>query len=1147
MRFAKIKYAHYGVFHNKELLLAQPAGGDFHFVFGLNEAGKTTALTGISDWLFGIPHNPPYPGELLLEAEVQQDGDSHYLRRRKGRKNALLDKDDTVFDGLPQDWLGGIGRDGFGNMFGLSHEKLRIGGDDLVSNGGNFGAVMFSAKAGLTGLRGVLSALEKECDDNWGPRARQARRYQMAKVEYESAAKRKKEAESRPEELRKLQELLKGLRQQKKDARQKYERCRNRLKAINRILSARPHLRKAATLQQELNSLQDAPKLPADARAITEHARGAEREAGALLDACRKQITALKREIDKIKLSRAILENARAIGEIDDKRASVRIANADIPKRQSEIGAEQKRVAELMRQIGIANGENFSIPPDSRMQTLEKLADDGAQMDASIAALTKQVAQSTPDDAKQNAAAVASLQDAIRNARAEEASTHIRAEEKQSRILSREIQSELSLLACVWTGDAAQLDALAVPLESSVDKYNDMFASLKEKQWDIDSRAKTIGNEIKKLEKERAEVAASGEVVSEEDITQAREARDEKWRDIRGRYMQTGKHPQNKAADSPAQTADAFEELLGVADDAADKRYQNSEQSIRLDRIARDMREALANRDEINREQKALDKERARADKAWQGEWRGAGINPRTPREMKEWLAKRAETLRLWREQAEKDANINRMREGMEKAARSLSEAVLACGGAASKEQPLAQLIGKGEVLEKEIADARARRKAAEEQQKKARADLARAETEKEKWLKKLQRALGDCGLDRELEIDGLREKLACLREIGESRRNIGALEKRVSDMQADVGEFKAGVLRLAKTLALPEQNGDAFILAQKMAQMLQDEQNRESRRQDLLTNLRQQEKEEAENQSRVESAQAELQPLMKQASAKNADELLAAIDKTEQRREVKKDMGEVQRELIALPQGGGKTPEQLKQESDEGAEDGELQNEQAQLEGDISDLGERENELTARIATAERDLQAITGGEDAAVAEADRQSALSGMTEAFERYARAKIARQMLQAAMDKSNDGDRETVKRAGELFCRLTEKSFTGIEIIHRDDGAVLVGVSEERGEVFVDAMSDGTRDQMYFALRVAALEARLQSGGAKTPFIADDLFVNFDDRRAKAGFLILGELAKQTQVLFFSHHEHLRNIARETLGDISVQELRTGQSS
>lgn len=48
-------------------------------------------------------------------------------------------------------------------------------------------------------------------------------------------------------------------------------------------------------------------------------------------------------------------------------------------------------------------------------------------------------------------------------------------------------------------------------------------------------------------------------------------------------------------------------------------------------------------------------------------------------------------------------------------------------------------------------------------------------------------------------------------------------------------------------------------------------------------------------------------------------------------------------------------------------------------------------------------------------------------------------------------------------------------------------------------------------------------------------ADDLFINFDDKRAAAGFRVLGELAKKTQVLFFTHHEHLLEVARRVLGD------------
>ena len=50
----------------------------------------------------------------------------------------------------------------------------------------------------------------------------------------------------------------------------------------------------------------------------------------------------------------------------------------------------------------------------------------------------------------------------------------------------------------------------------------------------------------------------------------------------------------------------------------------------------------------------------------------------------------------------------------------------------------------------------------------------------------------------------------------------------------------------------------------------------------------------------------------------------------------------------------------------------------------------------------------------------------------------------------------------------------------------------------------------------------------------PFIADDLFINFDDKRAAAGFRVLGELAKKTQVLFFTHHEHLLEVAQDALG-------------
>jgi uncharacterized protein YhaN len=50
----------------------------------------------------------------------------------------------------------------------------------------------------------------------------------------------------------------------------------------------------------------------------------------------------------------------------------------------------------------------------------------------------------------------------------------------------------------------------------------------------------------------------------------------------------------------------------------------------------------------------------------------------------------------------------------------------------------------------------------------------------------------------------------------------------------------------------------------------------------------------------------------------------------------------------------------------------------------------------------------------------------------------------------------------------------------------------------------------------------------------PFVADDLFINFDDGRAAAGFEVLSKLAQKTQVLFFTHHRHLLNVANNAIG-------------
>src|SRR5664280_2463337 len=165
----------------------------------------------------------------------------------------------------------------------------------------------------------------------------------------------------------------------------------------------------------------------------------------------------------------------------------------------------------------------------------------------------------------------------------------------------------------------------------------------------------------------------------------------------------------------------------------------------------------------------------------------------------------------------------------------------------------------------------------------------------------------------------------------------------------------------------------------------------------------------------------------------------------------------------------------------------------------------------------------------------ADRQAALAEIREIAERYVRLRSATLLLQWAIDRyPREKQAPMLKRAGELFAILTGGSFESLQLeFDQQDNVHLAGIRQQGGRVPVSGMSTGTADQLYLALRIAAVEDYL-GHATPLPFVADDLFINFDDDRAGAGFRVLSQLAQKTQVLFFTHHQHLVEVAKQALG-------------
>ena len=237
---------------------------------------------------------------------------------------------------------------------------------------------------------------------------------------------------------------------------------------------------------------------------------------------------------------------------------------------------------------------------------------------------------------------------------------------------------------------------------------------------------------------------------------------------------------------------------------------------------------------------------------------------------------------------------------------------------------------------------------------------------------------------------------------------------------------------------------------------------------------------------------------------------------------------------------------EQLSQDGD-GLSVADLADECAAI--DIDQISAREQVATAELeelrsrlmearesrTNSRREFEAI-GGDDRAVRDAaDRQAALAEIKEIAERYVRLRSSTLLLQWAIDRyRREKQAPMLKRAGELFDILTGGSFESLQLeFDQQDNVQLAGIRPDGGRVPVSGMSTGTADQLYLALRVAAVEDYLDHA-APLPFVADDLFINFDDERAAAGFQVLGQLAKKTQVLFFTHHQHLLDVAKKALG-------------
>ncbi len=1128
----------------------------FQVVLGPNAAGKSTALRAITDLLFGIPERTSddflhRKDRLRLGAELAAaDGRRLSFLRRKGRKDTLLEPAGKVAlpDVTLRPFLGEVDRTLFTSMFGLGHEALRRGAEDLLQAGGALGESLFEAAGGTRSVRAVLATLAAEADVLFKKGA-SIPTVNAAIGRYNEARQAARQAALAGEDYLALEQVLAALATASDAQRQELARLDAEQRKLERVQRNLPRLAARDEILVELRDLAGVPDLPAEAREerLALLGRRHQRADQALRDEA--EIARLAGVLQGLDTPQALLDAAGELQRLNENLGAVRKANADQPKLRAELAALRDTTEQLLAEVrggltlAAAAALRVSKPKAKRIR---ELADQhhGLRATRGAAAQAVVLAQAAAGDAAQALAAappprdMRPLADAVQAVQREGSLLRDAADSATKRAAAwRRARAEAATLHG-WRGALEALESLPVPMADTVQRFATSLPAAAGEAQRARERVEERAREQREIEAEIKRLHAAGVVPTPAQLAEARQRRDAAWRLLRRAYVDgdaTARSAAAAAAERPL--PEVYEEQVANADALADALRSDAERVARDQALQRGRGEGIARSAEARDALAAVAAGHAALAAEWAALWAPLAVAPLPPAEMLAWVETHRRVRDLAGTARDEDGRQAGLAQEIARCQGLLREALRAVGETApASDEDLGLLLTRcqrslheaeaarrgRDGLEQAAATAQAGICSAEQQRSAAEAELAEWQTE---WASLIGAVGHDAGASpREVE-----ESQALVEQALAQDQAANDLQRRLRRMEEDAEEFRTAVAAVAAPIA-PDLFGQPAerVLSELTARHRQAADNviTRSGMAERLATLR-----DAVDAARrdLETTERRLEALVRRAACDGVDNLEAVEAQAERKRLLTGRRAELEGQLVE--DGAGLTLAELLDEVRD--QDGDLtaarraalreqlQTLQAERDAGLQQHGERRRERDTML----RETAA------AAQKAEDAEAELAHIRAGAEEYMRLRLAEVVLREFVERYRERHQDPIlTRASQLFPLLTLQTFSAVRTDYDDaDQPVLVGVDRGGAALGVAAMSDGTRDQLYLALRLAAVEQYLASA-EPPPFVADDLLVHFDDDRAGAALRVLADFSRRTQVLFFTHHPHLVELAR-----------------
>lgn len=375
----------------------------------------------------------------------------------------------------------------------------------------------------------------------------------------------------------------------------------------------------------------------------------------------------------------------------------------------------------------------------------------------------------------------------------------------------------------------------------------------------------------------------------------------------------------------------------------------------------------------------------------------------------------------------------------------------------------------------------------------------------------------------------------AAVPELARQRANRAA---RVEALRRDITAFEEEVYDIGSELAPILLHLPAQKLVDVLRERAESARAAKARQDDARARLQAAETRLAAARGAHETAFATLKALA--GLLPEGSDARSALGRLERRDELRAALAERRRAFEAAAEG---VPEAVVRSELPGYDRARAQFDAEDLQRRAESLGAENDRLYALLGEKQADRSRLEAGTGSELAAFERQSAETEIVTAARQWAVRKIAATMLSAAIERHREAQSDPLLvRAGVLFRTLTSGAFAGLlQDYGEDDQPRLVGLRKSGERVAINGMSEGTRDQLYLALRLAYIEDYADRA-EPVPFIGDDIFQTFDDERTASGIEAFASTARLFQPILFTHHTSVVNIARRALGqDLDYIEL------